>query len=683
MKTISFGLVFLFLIMTPWAFADGDHQGGAASGGAVFQINRAEVALTVFPANFAEDGASEIRVHLKNPDSGSAILEARIYVKLELKKQGDMAAMKVSGASSLVDNSAGSMDLDFGEIPAVSSVDLSTFKELNPQEMAGSFAIAYSMPEAGNYRYTLAVQALDGQIFSEPLIYGGLLSYQPASKASWYRTIFGSAIIIVTALFALLVLSLRGSQGMKVGEPLNLLDVPWIRWFFRSRWYQPLFQIPTAIAFVVIIFIGLVDTQAGDRSIATLLTWTIWWAAIIFTFVLLGRVWCMMCPFGAAQDLVSRRFSLKRNFPKPLQNIWLSTILFMFLTWWDSYNGIVNNPRLTSWLLIGFTVVSILTALVYTRRTFCRYICPLGGLIGLYSMFSPLELRNRSIDVCRAHKEKGCMRGSKQGYPCPMFVTPMTLQRNNFCNLCGECIKSCTPDNIVLRFRSFAADLWVTSKGFLDEAYLAMLLVGLTILVTVEMVAPWHGWLDKIIKALPMAAMGVSSHGGQEKMAFTVLLVGGAIIAPSLLLLLVSLVVKGVTGVKEISVKRIFIQFAYMFIPVGLAMHLAHNVTHLLREGVQVIPALQRVILKYTSLDFGTPNWQVTPLAGMEAVFWFQMFTLIILNGFSLYAGYRIASNMFGDKALRAFIPMALLAVIFMLLNTYILGQPMALRHSH
>ena len=71
------------------------------------------------------------------------------------------------------------------------------------------------------------------------------------------------------------------------------------------------------------------------------------------------------------------------------------------------------------------------------------------------------------------------------------------------------------------------------------------------------------------------------------------------------------------------------------------------------------------------------------PLMGNEAIFWLQMLVLVLLNVLSLYAGYRIAEWFYGNKALRAFIPMALLAVFFMAVNVYILGQPMALRHTH
>ncbi|MHB8879874.1 MAG: hypothetical protein ACYC69_00025 [Thermodesulfovibrionales bacterium] len=118
-----------------------------------------------------------------------------------------------------------------------------------------------------------------------------------------------------------------------------------------------------------------------------------------------------------------------------------------------------------------------------------------------------------------------------------------------------------------------------------------------------------------------------------------------------------------------------------MFIPVGLSMHLAHNINHLFNEGPAIVPAVER--LTNTLAGAGTPDWSVTPLMGNETIFWLQMAVFLIMNIFSLYAGYRIAVKHYGDKALRAFIPMALLAVSLMVFNAYILGQPMSMRHHH
>ena len=158
----------------------------------------------------------------------------------------------------------------------------------------------------------------------------------------------------------------------------------------------------------------------------------------------------------------------------------------------------------------------------------------------------------------------------------------------------------------------------------------------------------------------------------------------GSLLVPALLLTLASLAVRKATGPESpLGLKNTVVQFAYMFIPVGLSMHLAHNFSHLFKEGPGIVPAVQRALIEHAGLKLSGPDWNVTPLMGAEPIFWLQMAVFVILNIFLLYAGYRIAVRHYGQKALKAYVPMVLLAVFFMVINAYILGQPMALRHTH
>ncbi|MBI5074385.1 MAG: 4Fe-4S binding protein [Nitrospirae bacterium] len=696
--------VIIFCLFAAGSNAIGSEGHGTSSGQQEFRIDKAKARLSIVPESFVSGKTPEVVIELTDVMSGNPMLDAGIYIFLE-KASGqpphsghNMSDMSVAGpAPSQLSHAGHDMNamtkgstsseagLDFGEsAQSDMSVDLSTFVKAEPQQKAGSYAAVYPILEKGDYTYTIAITSLGGKKFKEPLVYGGTLPYHEASKAAFYRMAAVMSLILFCGIAAVWIIAQRKAAKISAGQKLNILDIPWIKKFFKSAWFQPVFQIPVLLFFILIIIAGLFDIQQGDRNIATILMWTIWWAAIIFTFVFVGRVWCMMCPFGAIQDWLGRLFSLNRDFPKPVRNIWLSSFIFFGLTWWDSFSGIVNKPSLTAFLLLGFFGVAMSMSVVFKGRSFCRYVCPIGGLIGLYSMFSPVELRNRCMDVCREHKVKECIKGTDKSNPCPMFVTPMTLDRNNYCNFCSECVKSCSQDNIVIRFRSFAKDLWISSKGYIDEAFLALVLVGMTIIVTGEMIEPWHHWMDVVSKMLPFDTLGITSHIIREKATFLVVMTTGSLFIPLLLLGLTSLIVRKTTGPDSpLGLKDAVIQFAYMFIPVGLSMHLAHNISHMFKEGPGIIPAFQRLANEYTGLNLGTPDWNVTPLMGNEAIFWLQMLILAILNIFSLYAGYRIAVRYYGDKALRAFIPMAALAVFFMLINTFILGQPMAMRHTH
>ena len=109
-------------------------------------------------------------------------------------------------------------------------------------------------------------------------------------------------------------------------------------------------------------------------------------------------------------------------------------------------------------------IVALATSLIFERRAFCRYLCPVGGFIGLYSQVAPVEVRVKDPAVCAAHTEKSCYTGSADGYGCPWQVFPGTLTKNIYCGLCMECLRTCTQDNVAFNLRPFGADLQTTQR---------------------------------------------------------------------------------------------------------------------------------------------------------------------------------------------------------------------------
>jgi hypothetical protein len=132
------------------------------------------------------------------------------------------------------------------------------------------------------------------------------------------------------------------------------------------------------------------------------------------------------------------------------------------------------------------------------------------------------------------------------------------------------------------------------------------------------------------------------------------------------------------------TIQKTFTHLAYMFLPVGLAMHLAHNVSHLITEGPGLIPGLQRTLAAYTNFYVGEPNWQLMPSISSDTVYWLEV--LLVLFGliFSLFVGHRLATTFFGrgGRTGKALIPFALLSLLFTLINLYLLSQPMGARHG-
>jgi hypothetical protein len=511
------------------------------------------------------------------------------------------------------------------------------------------------------------------------------LKASPAPGPNWA---LWSVVSVVASMALLLVLGL----WLRLASPstdllaYNWLDVPGVKAFAKWKGFQTFFQVPNLAVFALIVVLGFIDTQNGSRNLATKLTWTIWWAGVIFTFVLVGRVWCLMCPFGAVTDWVNRAISPLRQMPRWLRNLWLANGMFLLLTWLDGYYGVVSNPRLTAWIVLAMFVLAAAVGAFFQRRSFCRFVCPIGGLISIYSMVSPVELRTKENAVCETHEGKDCYVGNSCGYGCPMFEFPQRMDANNYCNFCCECVKTCPEDNITVRLRTFGKDLWATTMRRFDEAFLAVALVGVSIVVTGHMLLPWNQWLDGLARFLHLDALGIKKHATVEKLMFSLMLVGAAVLLGPALMLATSWASRKLAGANpRLSLKKVFATFGYMFVPVGLSMHLSHNLRHLLLEGWGVVPVVQKTINAYTPFFAGTPDFATRALVAEPAVYWLQMTLLVGFFWLSLLSGWRLSKGIFGDgrEGLKGLVPMVVLALVFMLVNVYFLNQPMNPRHFH
>ncbi len=548
---------------------------------------------------------------------------------------------------------------------------------------AGSYALARTIEESGPYTVRVALAELDGKRFSTPIAIDFRIDVAAPAPGFPMPLILAAAVAIGIALAALARTMLRSRAAVVSGGSLDLLRLRWLDRFVRWKGFQPVFQIPVLAVTIVIAYLGFTDIQDGAQNLATRITWILWWPGIVFTFVLVGRFWCIMCPFGVLNEWSAKWAAPKRMFPKPLRNLWLATLLFVVLTWSDEQLGIIRSPQMTASLIVLLGAVAVVTGFFYQRRSFCRYLCPITGLQGLYSMISPVEMRVKNRSACQSECHQECYRGNERGDGCPMFEFPMMMEENTFCNFCFECVKSCPPGNIALKTRPFGRELWSPGTRRLDEAYLAVALVGLTSVVTAQMLAPWNDWVSRLARWLPLdlrvLMRPVTYLALTESIVFFLL----SLVLVPLLVWLASWATVRLSGDPAQTVKQTFIAMAGMFIPIGLAMHLAHNASHLLAEGAGIWPALQRALNRYTPFDFGAVEWRVAPIVSPAAIHTLE--ALLILTGlvFSLAAYERLAPARDGiGKKMAALLPLAAAAVVFTLVNLVLLNQPMAMRHG-
>jgi polyferredoxin len=107
----------------------------------------------------------------------------------------------------------------------------------------------------------------------------------------------------------------------------------------------------------------------------------------------------------------------------------------------DGPYGLIADVKLLNffrYLSIGgaFTLALLVILSVFVQNFWCRYLCPYGALLGLFSLASPLRIR-RSTTLCI-----DCGKCSRE---CPSLlpVDRLVTIRSAECTGCMQCLAAC------------------------------------------------------------------------------------------------------------------------------------------------------------------------------------------------------------------------------------------------
>ncbi|MEA5011471.1 MAG: 4Fe-4S binding protein [Angelakisella sp.] len=190
---------------------------------------------------------------------------------------------------------------------------------------------------------------------------------------------------------------------------------------------------------------------------------------LMFFGAIFGRFVCgWLCPFGLIQDLLYKiPFAKKlRKLPGDRWLCWLKYVILVGFVivlplfavdiigqgspWFCKYicpSGtltagiplVATNPGLQAaagWLFAwkGLILVVLILLSIVVYRPFCRYLCPLGAIYGL---FNPIAFTRFSIDQSKCTQCGACQRVCK--LDIPTYQTPNSPE----CIRCGDCKHIC------------------------------------------------------------------------------------------------------------------------------------------------------------------------------------------------------------------------------------------------
>ena len=191
----------------------------------------------------------------------------------------------------------------------------------------------------------------------------------------------------------------------------------------------------------------------------------------IIVSVLFKRAFCSwICPIGTLSEGLAKigRWVFGRNF---LISNWLDYLLravkYMILVFFISaiflgmsgadaavfvqspYN-MVSDIKMLKFMQhltgVGITVIGMIVVLSILYENFwCRYLCPYGGLLGLFSVLSPYKIMRN---------QKTCIQCGKCTNSCPNHIIVEQASRvwSPECTGCLNCVHQC-PVNETLTFK--------------------------------------------------------------------------------------------------------------------------------------------------------------------------------------------------------------------------------------
>jgi polyferredoxin len=214
---------------------------------------------------------------------------------------------------------------------------------------------------------------------------------------------------------------------------------------------------------------------------------------LVLTLIVAGAFFCgWICPFGTVQEFIGKLgkkiFGKKYNniIPKKLDSI-LRYFKYLFLIfvliqtarnfalvfekidpYYTFFNIWSDEIAISGYIILAITL--LLSLIV--ERSYCKYMCPLGAINGIFNFKSIIQIKRDS---------NNCISCGACDRVCPMGINVSTTKEiaDPRCIRCGECIAVC-PVNTTKDTLNFKVSLLKNKKLNISKLIIISLVLFLT-----------------------------------------------------------------------------------------------------------------------------------------------------------------------------------------------------------
>ncbi len=271
-----------------------------------------------------------------------------------------------------------------------------------------------------------------------------------------------------------------GGVGDDATPGLDITDAPLVHRLLRPAGIRAV-RLLTLVGFAAVIGVCLALSASWLGRAANTVVWAVWEPVVFGLFLLVGPVWCTVCPLSTAARVAKRLGGAERSPPAWVvrHGPWMATVGFAAIVWVEGFFHSTANPVASGALLAALLLGAVGFALVYRREVWCRHLCPLGRLATVLAPAAPLQIAARPrvcASTCTTH---ACFKGTDSIPGCTVFHHPLEARQAYRCKLCLDCLRSCPHGSARLQIRPP-----LVTVGALDTAAsdLAMFAAGVSLL---------------------------------------------------------------------------------------------------------------------------------------------------------------------------------------------------------